>query len=586
MAVLIPKNLASRGGVRASVQDVARLLRDDADDDITVVWNEDDPDDALWVIDPSGGITCALHVLDGGRRSMQKRLAELLGREPRIDEVYEAVGKHAQRVAELASDLDPSADVKIASLVAMPSVSTVQFTSTGHGVDRVLLAEDLRADVFLDALRGKLTGSRPRRLGPRVEKTVRAAITPEIIIRGGVDGDRPHRRVAFRAPEVDDGDVMAVLDRRQQELAMYMGDGYRVIRGVAGSGKSIVLAHRARHLAKRDSAQRILLTCFNIVLGRAMAAELADLPNVDVMHIDSLAYRALSANGRQAPKGANGRPDFVRQREVAKDLLSRQRGRFAYDAVLVDEAQDFDPVMLDLAWSTLAGDDFVVALDGAQNIYRKLGRWNPPGMTARGRSTILNVNYRNTHEILDLAYHMLTSGNAHMEMDDDGITADVSFVEPEVASRKGEYPVVHSCMDVRAEIDSVCDQLEEWHAGGVDWSDMLVLFGNQGLYQGKLYYECRRREIPYYCISFSNRNKKAFLEAGDVVRSSTVQAIKGIEFGHVALCGVNQMFASKDVDDVGQRRMLYVGMTRATDKLFVTVSGSGQIGADLLATVG
>lgn len=42
----------------------------------------------------------------------------------------------------------------------------------------------------------------------------------------------------------------------------------------------------------------------------------------------------------------------------------------------------------------------------------------------------------------------------------------------------------------------------------------------------------------------------------------------------------------KDGDEVAQRRLLYVGMTRATDHLFMTVSGNGRIGADLLAAAG
>jgi superfamily I DNA/RNA helicase len=58
--------------------------------------------------------------------------------------------------------------------------------------------------------------------------------------------------------------------------------------------------------------------------------------------------------------------------------------------------------------------------------------------------------------------------------------------------------------------------------------------------------------------------------------------VQGLEFSHVLLCGVSEISTGGDDDEVGKRRLLYVGMTRATDVLYVTVQGTGPIGADLL----
>ena len=40
-----------------------------------------------------------------------------------------------------------------------------------------------------------------------------------------------------------------VMDLQQEQLARSMGEGHRVIHGVAGSGKTMILGYRAQYLA-------------------------------------------------------------------------------------------------------------------------------------------------------------------------------------------------------------------------------------------------------------------------------------------------------------------------------------------------
>ena len=48
-------------------------------------------------------------------------------------------------------------------------------------------------------------------------------------------------RKAFAVP-----DIVRVMDLQQEQLARSMGEGHRVIHGVAGSGKTMILGYRAR----------------------------------------------------------------------------------------------------------------------------------------------------------------------------------------------------------------------------------------------------------------------------------------------------------------------------------------------------
>jgi hypothetical protein len=58
-------------------------------------------------------------------------------------------------------------------------------------------------------------------------------------------------------------DRVKLLDREQEKMARELGEGHRLIFGVAGSGKTILLIARARILAKRHPDWKILILCYN-----------------------------------------------------------------------------------------------------------------------------------------------------------------------------------------------------------------------------------------------------------------------------------------------------------------------------------
>lgn len=580
MAYTIPSNLISRSDVPSSAQDVARVLRT-LPDQVTLFYDIRLAESPVWIIDPRRGLA-AVRVVSSGPKSLRRKLFSLKGSELDLwEHLEQAENDAAEVLRRLRSSPHLSRDMPTAVLVALPKITRSQLQSSSGDVQGVIAKDELAPSVIDQAL-GRALGVVS--MTEKEERAVRAAVTPEIIIQDRASEADRDAVVAFRAPTTNGQDVIAVLDREQQNLAMNLGDGYRVIRGVAGSGKSLVLTHRARYMAEQYPDLRILVTCFNIVIGRALAAELENFSNVDVAHIDSVAAQVCK-RGRIRVPGKGGEQYEARRVAAAAHLAEGADDDEYYDVVLVDEAQDFDTSMLKLAYAHLerADGDFVVALDGAQNIYRKRSRWNPPGQTARGRTTVLRRNYRNTHEILSLAYIMLLRGDAEVKQGEGGVDDDDIVVRPEATSRRGPWPQVVSAKDRKAEIEAVCDQLETWHAQGARWSEMLVVFGNRFKYKS-LYYRTRERRIPYYDVTYKPAHKHNVMKAGNVVRASTIQSSKGVEFPYVAVCGVNDISTGggADDDEVARRRLLYVALTRATDNLFITVSGNGAIGSDLI----
>ena len=175
------------------------------------------------------------------------------------------------------------------------------------------------------------------------------------------------------APHVEhrDEEVLRTLDRQQERLARGLGPGYRLIRGVAGSGKTLVLTHRARHMASHFPHWRILLVCFNKALSLALKRQVSEHSNVQVFNIDSLVMRVFRRAGRTLQDME--RPDFDKRRRDAREAVSDIDESHLFDMVLVDEAQDLDKAGLDLAWAMLkpGRTHFVMALDSAQRIYRR-----------------------------------------------------------------------------------------------------------------------------------------------------------------------------------------------------------------------
>lgn len=80
-----------------------------------------------------------------------------------------------------------------------------------------------------------------------------------------------------------------------------------------------------------------------------------------------------------------------------------------YGAVMIDEGHDFEPEWLKLAVQMVDPEiNSLLLYDDAQSIYERSVQQSfsfaSVGIQARGRTKILKVNYRNTQDVLNLAY--------------------------------------------------------------------------------------------------------------------------------------------------------------------------------------
>jgi|JI10StandDraft_1071094.scaffolds.fasta_scaffold91584_3 hypothetical protein len=380
--------------------------------------------------------------------------------------------------------------------------------------------------------------------------------------------------------------IMRVMDIQQEQLARSLGDGHRVIHGVAGSGKTMILGYRAEYLAKActPSSKPILILCFNEPLGVKLhsvmqAKGLSD--RVHVRHFHSWCHRQLTAYGQAlpAPNMPVGAKMIDMVDRVIRAVERSQIPGGQYQAVMVDEGHDFAPEWLKLVTQMVdpATNSLLVLYDDAQSIYErarsKQFSFKSVGIQAQGRTTILKINYRNTKQILQTASLVAADLLTADDKDDDGIP----MLKPVSCGREGQAPIIIKLPSLRDEAFAIADQLASAHKDGFAWGDMAVLCADT-----KTRDLCARtlaqRKLPV-----ENRlGSGDFDPTSNKIKVMTMKVSKGLEFPVVALPGVGHMPAAGE-DEKEAARVFYVAATRATQRLVMGVGGSGGFGSRLVS---
>ena len=439
----------------------------------------------------------------------------------------------------------------------------------------------------------------------------------------------------------------------QRAVAYRSWSGPARVAGTAGTGKTVVLLHHARHLLERDPAARVLVTTFSENLaddlnwrkGRLLKPRQQERCETLAMRefgrdclnkrfpghpylaerwdLRALVREVLDANAAELPSGISpafalsewerivdardlrtweSYRDAVR-RGVRKRLAEPRRaqmwavfekvrgairekgwmtegemfgalrewyathdeGRF-YTHVLVDESQDLCEVELTFlaAYAGTGPDALFFAGDIGQRVVRNAFKWSDYGVSVRGRSRILKVNYRTTKEI---------RGAADRLMDEEGTDPDGNVQDRRgtVSLLSGPAPEFRRFADKDAEIEGVA----EW---------LRLLAEEKGVKAGEV------------AVFFRSENERDRAKSA-IARSPFAKALpppklcprwdaKGLEYRAVVVMACDsdvipspERIAEADlVTGLGEiyeteRNLLYVACTRARDYLLVTCAG-------------
>jgi len=366
-------------------------------------------------------------------------------------------------------------------------------------------------------------------------------------------------------------DLVRVMDAQQEQLARSLGDEHRIIHGVAGSGKTMILGFRAMQLA-REMSRPILVLCYN----KTLAARLDQLigerglsDKVQVFNFHKWCHRQLTAYHVDIPKGEDMFGQMVQR--VIDGVDAGRIPRFQYGAVLIDEGHDFEPDWYKLIVQMIdpSTNSLLVLYDDAQNINghadRRKFTWKSLGVQARGRTTILKLNYRNTLEILSVARSFAAELLEAHDGDDDG----VPLIAPESAGRRGAVPELLRADDAADEARLAVARIRDEQAHGRALDDIAVLYQHDR--QGRALRDALEA-AGIACTLADKQGKATLFLVKDSVKIVSMHSSKGLEFPLVIIPGLGQMPKSAQ-SEADEARLLYVAMTRATERLVLIHHG-------------
>lgn len=434
------------------------------------------------------------------------------------------------------------------------------------------------------------------------------------------------------------------LSKEQFELINSEFDGRpQLIRGVAGSGKSIVLVQNLVNLIDRQvnraqlllggntEPKRYAVVCYNRSLVPFLRRHFEDAYRaltyrdppacVDIYHMNGLQYSLTSKEGgplrylrwKDVDANKDTAADFASNYSEQLDILSRSDkstyDRALYDAIYVDEGQDLFEIeylflMRLLRVDATTGEkNIVVFYDDAQNVYgRPRPVWSKLGIQIRGgRTHVMRTCFRNSKPIIDFAFNLLLGVRAETRAATRTF-ADVAYLQENDLVRElpdrwqvnfadrteGLTPTVHLFSTRDAETTWLAETIAQLiQVQNVLAEDILVIFTH---YEFEGLITKLRRICPLiegFLKPFGKHpDKDAYIFKPSHITLATLKAAKGYDAPVVFLVGAD-LFQT----DVTGRASFYVAASRCKSRLYVTgmqvpssLAEEAKAVADLLLT--
>jgi len=248
-----------------------------------------------------------------------------------------------------------------------------------------------------------------------------------------------------------------------------------------------------------------------------------------------------------------------------------------FSHVVVDEAQDLGVPELRLlaAIAPNVPNNLFFAGDLGQRIFQQPFSWLGLGVDVRGRSQVLNVNYRTSHQIRLAADKLLPN-----------VVRDVDGLEERrdatVSAFNGPEPRIAQFPTSNTEIAAVSDWIKQARQDGFASSEIGIFV--------RSHEQIDRARAAVKAAGEADLVLSDRIEdVGNRISVGTMHLAKGLEFKAVSVMAcddevlplqarVESVADEVELDDVyeTERQLLYVACTRARDRLFVTCVGPGS----------
>lgn len=331
----------------------------------------------------------------------------------------------------------------------------------------------------------------------------------------------------------------------QQYIVLDLLNQHRRARigGFAGSGKTLLAAEKARRLVAQGF--RVLVTCYNKALAAQLRSQTEANKNLDVLSFYELCERWA--------RKAGVLPEQQEKKEWFRNQLPAALGEAThnlpdrYDAIIVDEGQDFRAGWWDLVQNLLRDSEnsiFYIFYDDNQRIYKQ---HNP--FPIKSEPYLLTTNCRNTQKIHQLVVKYFDGAYSPTASGPQGSSIQYEYYEQPDA--------------LRLKVDEVLIGLTEQEK--IPAGDIAVLTP-LGQSKSRLW-----DNIPIRGPVLTDR----WPPPRGQVNCSSIAAFKGLEKSVILLTEIDEPWLPKwNKSELDQ--MLYIGCSRAQHYLIALLNRQGN----------
>ncbi len=356
--------------------------------------------------------------------------------------------------------------------------------------------------------------------------------------------------------------------------------GHFRVRGVAGSGKTQVLAYRAGNLASQG--YRVLILSFNITLWHYIRDMVSRSPfsfNWDKFtfgHFHGFCKDVLNEFGENWPSEKGNEELIFREIVPTKVLNVIQHVDYEkYDAILIDEGQDYYLEWYKMLCKFLSDrDELVIVCDKKQNIYDREMDWldkRRSGVEKFGDWIDLKTIVRLPVKIA----HMTRVFSEKCRLNQD---VKVERIErPDLFNQYEEHSVWWNIRtdDWLDKVNDAYDLIKE-KGSSKHCSDTVILVPNKNYGLACVSHFEKKRNIKVNHVFEDDiekkfhKHKKAFWMGDGRLKISTIHSFKGWEALNVILLISDDFSRDTYISD----RLVYTAMTRTRQNLIIINASS------------
>ena len=353
-------------------------------------------------------------------------------------------------------------------------------------------------------------------------------------------------------------DEVLYFDHKQLTVLNGYTDGFRIIRGVAGTGKTIILSHFINNKVNNGEVEKFLILCFNKRLVDNLNSIFEESPYKSSINIHSL-FAFLNIIKFDYEKcGISSTSTFEDKYEKFESDISLKEFSLKLqeylktnpiDYFICDETQDMPAGFMRILYEQIK--DCIFFIDEAQKFYsysmnnisdvfhhKKFEK-----LSMQGRVKNLKNVYRTPSNIAKCAFEILSN--------DENINQYY---------KKSYYLKDSFLNDINFILEDGKIFLDNWN----DFFDLKIILEKLNEDTIVLAHTISQVEAISKIVNFINKQ--------DVIKVMTIQSVKGLESKNVVIINFDKFLSMclKSERDILYRK-LYVILTRASNQLFISI---------------